>query len=115
MVGERDRDSDPPRRPDFVMIVRGLSETAIKRWWADRQRSWPQWDAASNNCATTVALALQAGGAHQYEHALDWWRANNFVWAPSDIIAYVRVINTGFDRSLLQPESGSVGRIADWL
>lgn len=107
MLGERDRSTDPPRLPTYTLRIQGLDETSAKRWWAERQRTWPRWDATSNNCATTVAAALRAAGADHYcnRGVITYWYSHNRYWTPMNIVNYVHEIWSGMYEHLLEPSS----------
>ena len=112
-LGERDRNTDPPRYPNYRMCLDGLDETMIKRWWSEAQRTWGRWDATSYNCSTVVATALNAGGALRFcrRGALSYWNSNNAFWTPMNIVQYVSEISAGLDAHLLEPDRGILAPI----
>ena len=75
---------------DKDIKIDGLDEQAIKDWWKEYQQN-NKWKTLSQNCSTTVALALRAGGARV--RLLDWGKAHNIVWTPSDVDAFSEAIN----------------------
>jgi hypothetical protein len=106
------------RQPDHVMRIGGLDETALKTWWQARRSAAPLWDTTSNNCSTTVAEALRAGGADRFTGVLTYWSTHNFIWTPSDIVRYVGVIQRGQAPELLERRDGiggAVDRAVDYL
>ena len=76
--------------PDKNVKITGLNEQAIKDWWLQYQQD-NKWKTISRNCSTTASLALRAGGARV--GFLDWGKAHNIVWTPSDVGAFVDAIN----------------------
>jgi RHS repeat-associated protein len=72
--------------------IEGLNEDAIQKWW-DTFSSDPssKWSTATQNCSTTVADALKAGGA-----TVGWWdlkAGHNFIWRPEDVQRFADAIN----------------------
>jgi RHS repeat-associated protein len=56
------------RPPDRKIQISGLNEAAIRTWWLKFKTGHTvpggqSWNSATQNCATTVLQALQAGGA----------------------------------------------------
>ena len=85
--------------PDWRIDIDGLDETAIKTRWASFKTGANQWSTLSQNCSTTVAQALVAGGADKYAKGLSgWWRSWNTVWSPNDVLLFVRAIQAGQSR-----------------
>ena len=75
--------------PDYRIRIEGLDEAAIEQWWDDFLQSH-EWKTLSQNCSTTGADALKAGGAAKYAN---WWRLHNIVWTPNDVKALTESIN----------------------
>ena len=75
--------------PDYRIRIEGLDEAAIEQWWDDFLQS-NEWKTLSQNCSTTGADALKAGGAAKYAN---WWRLHNMVWTPNDVKALTESIN----------------------
>lgn len=86
----RDRGYDNGVDPDFVIHIDGLDENAIRSWW-DKFRNTHKWKTISQNCSTTAAQALMAGGAPP---------AYKVLWTPSDVQQYARFVQ-GYE-SLLE-------------
>jgi hypothetical protein len=83
--------------PDHVIRLNGLDETAIKTWWHDLlQSSDTIWSSLGQNCATTVARALKAGGGDDMTTGFGgWWDSWNVVWTPNDVLDYALAIQRG--------------------
>jgi len=64
--------------PDEQIRVRCLDQRRIKTWWGHFQRSH-LWRTLSQNCSTTVAEALESGGALPRYH---------FPWTPAKVSRY---------------------------
>lgn len=69
--------------PDIIIHLSGLDENAISQWWNSFKASHT-WSTRSQNCSTTVADALKAGGATPVHHPL--------IWTPQDIESYARYL-----------------------
>ena len=55
-------DHDAEGRPPLQVEIEGLNEQAILNWWLQYKKN-PHFNIVGRNCSTTVAKALQAGGA----------------------------------------------------
>lgn len=87
--------------PSATFRLDGLDERAIKVWWMHRRGSrlnmmytWAGW-----NCSSTVALALQAGGADNLARKGGWTSAP-LMWTPFDLAAYARAIRAGQESAI---------------
>lgn len=81
------------RPPDFVVNVFGLNQADILNWWNGFKGSH-EWSSLSQNCSTTVADALWAGGAGEildYDSLVAF--LSMFVWTPNDIVLFAQRIN----------------------
>jgi hypothetical protein len=78
--------------PDHTVAITGLKESAIKAWWDRLIATNPLWKTLNQNCSTTVARALEAGGGDT--HA-SWWSSWNTVWHPNDVLQYALSIQKG--------------------
>lgn len=76
--------------PDKEIRVTGLDEAAIQKWW-DTFKTENKWKTLSQNCSTTAADALKAGGADVLWR--DVLKAHNMVWTPADVGDYANAIN----------------------
>ena len=76
--------------PDKTIKINGLNEAAIEAWW-NSFKSSDQWKTLSQNCSTTAADALKAGGADVKWK--DVFKAHNMVWNPADVEAFANAIN----------------------
>jgi hypothetical protein len=78
--------------PDWHVIVGGLNESAIAKWWK-KFKTTHQWSLQIQNCSTTVADALWAGGAEEHltERESDNFHSIN-VWMPSDALAMAQAM-----------------------
>jgi hypothetical protein len=56
--------SDEGNRAPIDIVVKGLDEAAIKKWW-EKYKNDPKnkWETTNANCSSITVLALQAGGA----------------------------------------------------
>jgi RHS repeat-associated protein len=75
------------RKPDHSIIVGGLNEDNIQKWW-DGFRASNQWKTFSQNCSSTVADGLDAGGGGRGILFDDW----NIIWTPNDVKNYSEAI-----------------------
>ncbi len=84
------------RQPEHRIRLKGLNETAIKRWWStSRIRRSREWCTLGPNCSTLVAHALKAGGGDEhvdFQRGLSTWA---FVWQPMDVFHYATSIRRG--------------------
>jgi len=78
------------RRPDHTVRLEGLDETQIKAFWKRLVRHG-EYQGFSSNCATTVAKALEAGGADRL--APGW--SGRGVWKPLDVFHFALAIQRG--------------------
>ena len=65
---DRDYDADKEDEkhdPDIVIDIKGLDEEAIQKWW-DKFKDNNYWKTFSQNCSTTIAEGLEAGGGDKY-------------------------------------------------
>jgi len=70
-----------------IIHLDNLDENAIQSWW-DRFRQNHKWKTLSQNCSTTLADALNAGGGrHRAPLA-----PQHLVWTPADVEEYARQI-----------------------
>lgn len=97
--------------PDADIAITGLDETAIELWWNDFTSNH-RWSTLGQNCSTTVAQALQAGGGDYaaWGDPRNWWMFG--VWTPSSVEEYAYSIVTA--NNLVQeyindPSGGTVG------
>lgn len=98
--------------PDHRIVLVGLDEEAIKTWWGKfKADGHHQWSTLSQNCSTTVAMALTAGGGAKFaRHAGEgekswfsrithdiggWYNSWNTVWKPDDVLHYAQAIEAG--------------------
>jgi hypothetical protein len=89
---------DEEQQPDHRIELHGLDETAIKKWWDNFHRGANQWTTLGQNCSTTVAEALQAGGGDSRTQGISgWWSSWNTVWKPSDVLRYALAIQQGLN------------------
>ena len=74
---------DESRQPTNTITIKGLDETAIKKWW-DKFSSDPsnKWKSLSQNCSTVVADALMEGGSAKCSSIHHW------IWSPADVENY---------------------------
>lgn len=78
--------------PDWRMLIGGLNESEIRSWWGGFKTSH-QWSTLSQNCSTTVADALWAGGA---SGILTSRETDNFqsiaLWTPNNVLAFAQAL-----------------------
>jgi hypothetical protein len=55
-----------------------------EQWWNDFKTTH-EWKTLTQNCSTTAADALKAGGGEEYS---SWWKSHNLIWVPSDVKAF---------------------------
>lgn len=80
-------------QPDWQVTVAGLDHNAIRSWWSTFKSSH-KWSTLSQNCSTTVADAIFAGGANRILTSREY---DNFqgvaVWVPNDVLLLATTIN----------------------
>ena len=62
----------------------GLDEKKIQEWW-QKFKETNKWNTLNQNCSTTAADALKAGGAEDYS---SWGSSHNVVWTPNDVKSF---------------------------
>jgi RHS repeat-associated protein len=72
------------RDPDYTKNIIGLDEQSISSWW-EKFKGSNQWKTLSQNCSTTVAEALKAGGA---DNIAPWWPSHNIIWTPGRVMNF---------------------------
>jgi len=75
-------------QPNAVIHIDGLNEDAIRKWW-DKFKTSHRWNSAFQNCSTTVAEALMAGGT---EDRMPGYPAHT-IWSPENVVDYVNTYN----------------------
>ena len=70
-----------------IIHLDNLDEDAIERWW-DKFRRNHKWKTLSQNCSTTLADALDAGGGRNRAP----FAPHHVVWTPADVEEYARQI-----------------------
>ena len=71
------------KSPDVNIKIENLDEEAIEKWWNDFKKE-NKWKTLSQNCSTTAADALKAGGAYNELEV---------TWTPADVERYANEIN----------------------
>jgi hypothetical protein len=78
--------------PDWRIVIGNLDLDAIHKWWLSFKTSH-EWKTLSQNCSTTVADALWAGGAAAL---LTQSEIENFqavaVWTPNNVLTMAQAI-----------------------
>ena len=74
--------------PNEQIKINGLDEGKIKQWWEPFKNS-NKWQSLTQNCSTTAADALKAGGADVFS---SWLKSNNLVWTPQAVLKYAQEI-----------------------
>ena len=82
-----DFDGEGGMSPTRVIHLDNLDENAIASWWASFKKSH-KWKTLSQNCSTTVAEALEAGGADK--HLIGYPKP--MYWTPADVRAYAEAL-----------------------
>jgi hypothetical protein len=92
---EAESEAAPPKPPDHTFVVGGLDTDAIRRWWASFQATH-EWCTFSQNCSTTVADALWAGGVKSRLSSAQYayYSAPTWPWTPASAYNFVQAINT---------------------
>jgi RHS repeat-associated protein len=75
--------------PDVVIRLTNLDEAAIQRWWDDFQKKTKKWKTVRQNCSTTAAQALKAGGANK---RVQGFFEPNLIWTPEDVRQFAEAI-----------------------
>lgn len=97
----RDDVRDEGQMPDHNVVLNGLDEQAIVRWWAGLGLVWEgrelagplqPWSTLDRNCSTVVAEGLRVGGGDRFS---SWWDSWNLVWTPADVLRYATEIERG--------------------
>ena len=81
-------------QPTMTFQLEGLDERAIKVWWMRWRGTSTFYVWLGQNCSSTVAKALQAGGSEKLA-SLGGWTSNPLMWTPSGLAAYARAIRAG--------------------
>ncbi|MCR4336509.1 MAG: RHS repeat-associated core domain-containing protein [Candidatus Omnitrophica bacterium] len=74
--------------PDMKIEIQGLDEQKIEAWW-DNFSTKNRWRTLRQNCSTTVAEGLKAGGGGRYS---SWGKAHNIIWTPNDVKRFAETI-----------------------
>ena len=74
--------------PDKQIEIKCLDENKIKQWWLVFKTTH-KWKTLSQNCSTTVADGLKAGGGADN---VSWGVSHNIVWKPNDVKAFAQAI-----------------------
>jgi RHS repeat-associated protein len=83
------------RSPDRNIEVNGLDEDKIRDWWNRfRRNKKNKYAFLGQNCSTTVAGALDAGGGGAAASQSTWGRPMPGIWTPSDVATYAGNINS---------------------
>ena len=88
-----DVDGEEGHQPDWRVAVGGLDHDKIRTWWAGFKTSH-QWCTLSQNCSTTVADAIWAGGASGIltpRETANW--ESVVVWVPNDVLSFAQAID----------------------
>ena len=105
-------DGGEGQQPDHTIPLQGLDEAAILAWWGKFSTDGhAQWATLDQNCSTTVAMALTAGGGKNFarnagagetslfgriSHDIEgWYESWNMIWTPKDVLHYARAIELG--------------------
>jgi hypothetical protein len=81
--------SDEGQQPDATIRIEGLDETTIYSWWTQVTRDpTQQWNLITQNCSTTVANALNRGGAAELMGNL----AFRAVWSPDQMLDFASAL-----------------------
>ena len=81
------------RLPSRNIRITGLDETAIKNWW-NSFKVKNKWQTLNQNCSTTAAEGLIAGGGANYSTGGQTWHV---VWSPNDVTNFANSINDGIN------------------
>jgi hypothetical protein len=92
---EQDKNLEGP--PSFTFNFNGLDERAMKVWWMKWRGSSLLYSAAGKNCSSTVAKALEAGGAERLAK-LAGWQSSILPWTPARLADYGRSIQAGLTK-----------------
>lgn len=86
--------------PDHTINLEGLDETEIKTWWNKLLNdTQSRWSTLGQNCSTTVARGLMAGGGDKLVKGIGgWWKSWNTVWKPNDVLDYAQAIHDGYSK-----------------
>ena len=77
------------QEPDVQIEIDCLDESEIKDWWLSFKKS-NKWKTLSQNCSTTVADGLKAGGAKV--KGQDIGASCNIVWKPDDVEKFAKAV-----------------------
>ncbi len=75
--------------PDSVIKIEGLDEGAIENWWKSFKKN-NKWKTLSQNCSTTAADALKAGGAKV--KWTDLLTQFNLIWTPNNVAEFANAV-----------------------
>jgi RHS repeat-associated protein len=82
---------------DTTITITGLNEGNIQTWWDNFQKSHDTYNPIFQNCATTAADALAAGGGVFYG-LLGGGIPVRLPWTPSGVESFANSINSGLHR-----------------
>jgi RHS repeat-associated protein len=92
------RDQEEENTSPTVIHLDNLDEDAIQRWW-DKFRQKHKWKTFSQNCSTTVADALDAGGGQSRAP----FAPHQVVWTPADVEEYARQVQAAGRGTYIPP------------
>ena len=93
---EQDVAGEDGHAPDRIVRLRRMNEGAIRSWWSEQSRRYPNWCTLSMNCSTVVAGALQAGGGDGWCSVPDrLWNTWAVAWEPVGVLNYALAIERG--------------------
>ena len=81
------------QKPDYQIRILGLDEKKIQEWW-QKFKETNKWNTLNQNCSTTAADALKAGGAEDYS---SWGSSHNVVWTPNDVKSFADEIKKNIE------------------
>ncbi len=80
--------------PDAQIKIMGLDEKKIEAWW-QKFKQTNKWNTLNQNCSTTAADALKAGGGEEYS---SWWSSHSLIWTPSDVKGFADSIKENIEK-----------------
>jgi hypothetical protein len=92
------RDQGEEQTTPTIIHLDNLDEAAIKTWW-NRFRQNHKWKTLGQNCSTTVADALNAGGARNRAPSAP----HHLVWTPADVEEYANEIKAAGQGQYIPP------------
>ena len=81
-----------------LVILRGLNEAKIRKWWAEVRKKKTYWSLTNTNCSQMAVDALRAGGADKYlggGSLAHYYNGHALIWSPKEVLRYAARVKRG--------------------